>query len=478
MSRATLATVKALARKYKLIVTENKGACEFVVFPPKGCTFGDTTSTVYTYTDPYWRQDTIEEMLFNSLYNAGMSLLDEDRFEEGVFYLDQAVALRPLDEEALTQRRWAVQYMTALGYWGVDWELCIERFTTLYQEAPNYKDVSERLYQAHTTYADAWYDEGEMCPAEEQYTLALQIIYDTEIEQLRDEATAACAIATPTPIAPIDGQQVITLTELPPGFNAGSLAYPVYNTQTGLYDIYTLSTDLIIARRAANAYQPAWMWGNRALGYRDRLSGGIALQVLGEATPRSIIATSGASWPTFSPDNTRVAYAVQDAGGRWQIYIAPVDGSSEPQAYAPGQCPVWGPTGLLAWNGCQNGVCGIYLDNPDDDQDPLRVSDSTDDIGLSWSPDGGMIAYMSDFNGNWDIYLYSLSGGFEILVEDPASDGLPAWSPDVASIAFVSNRDGNWGLYITQRNGEDPHKIVTLSPNMPEWTQQRLSWSP
>ncbi|MCK4315883.1 MAG: hypothetical protein KAX24_08940, partial [Anaerolineae bacterium] len=87
--------------------------------------------------DPIYEAEAVEEMLFIGLYNAGMALLDEDRFEEGIFYLDQAVALRPLDEEALTQRSLAMQYMTALGYWGVDWERCIERFEQLYTLAPD-----------------------------------------------------------------------------------------------------------------------------------------------------------------------------------------------------------------------------------------------------------------------------------------------------------------------------------------------------
>ena len=131
--------------------------------------------------DPTYAAENAEEMLFTSLYSAGMAFLEEDRFEEGVFYLDQAVALRPLDEEALTQRSLAIRYMTALGYWGADWEQCIERFERLYAVAPNYKDVFSRLYRAHVTYADIWYDEGEMCPAEVQYAQAIQLMNDPEV---------------------------------------------------------------------------------------------------------------------------------------------------------------------------------------------------------------------------------------------------------------------------------------------------------
>jgi len=429
--------------------------------------------------DPTHEAEAVEEMLFISLYNAGMALLDEDRFEEGIFYLDQAVALRPLDEETLGQRNLAIQYMTALGYWGVDWDRCIDRFGQIYAIAPNYKDVFRRLYDAHVIYADAWYAQEEMCPAEEQYVQALQLMNAPEIEQKRAEAAQVCVVATPTPIAPIEGTQTITLTQMPPGFTTGRLAYPLYNTQTGLYDVYALFIDGRLMRMASGADQPCWMWSNGMLGYRNLLSPGISLLAPGEATPRQITSGAGVAWPTFSPDGGRMAYAVQDVAGSWQIYIAPTDGSAEPKVHAMGKGPVWGPTGWLAWTGCEaGGACGIFVDNPDDDQPPARKTASINDIGMNWAPNGGLLAYMSDVTGNWDIYLLNIEGGVVVLSDDPASDGLPAWAPDGSSIAFASNRDGSWGLYLMGPNGQEPHKILTLGPSLPNWTAQRLSWAP
>jgi len=73
---------------------------------------------------------------------------------------------------------------------------------------------------------------------------------------------------------------------------------------------------------------------------------------------------------------------------------------------------------------------------------------------------------------------YSLSGGFVALTDDPASDGLPAWAPDGSGLAFASNRDGTWGLYLMEPNGGNPHKILILGPSLPDWTMQRVSWAP
>ena len=429
--------------------------------------------------DPTHRREEVEDMLFTSLYNAGLASLEEDRFEEGIFYLDQAVALRPLDEEALAQRSLAIQYMTALGYWGVDWEVCIARFGQLVATAPNYKDVFQRLYRAHVTYGNAWYDQGEMCPAEEQYTLALQLLTDPTVEEKRAEAVEICLVATPTPVGPITGTQPIMLEAPPPGFNTGQLAYPIYNGQTGVYDIYVLSQGGRLVRMAAGGDQPWWWGGSGTLMFRDRIAGSVALLEAGAGTPYQLASGAGVAWPSFSPDGTRITYAAQDEAGKWHIYLGLSDGSVEATSHADGKGPIWGPTGLLAWTGCEiSGACGIFVDNPDDDQPAQRLTASSNDIGLNWAPNGELLAYMSNVTGNWDVYLLSISGGVARLTDDPAADGLPAWAPDGSGLAFVSNRDETWGVYLMGPNGQDPHKILSLGPNLPDWTLQRLSWGP
>jgi tetratricopeptide (TPR) repeat protein len=440
-----------------------------------------STLTSLRQLDPAYEPEQVKEMLFESRYRAGMALLEEDDFELGIFYLDRAVALRPLDEEATTERRLAKQYVEALSYWRVDWERCIAHFEELYRTAPQYKDVFQRLYQAHLQYARAWESQGEMCPAVEQYDQALRLLNSGEIEEKRAEAAEICHNATPTPVPTIEGSRPLTRTTLPPGFNTGRLAYPVYDTANGGWEVYALFADGRLLQMASGADQPVWMWHGDGLGYRDRLSPGLSLLPSLQAAPQRLATGAGLAWPTFSPDGQRMAYAALDGAGVWQIMRRPTDGSTEPQRHATGRGPAWGPTGLLAWSGCEpeNGeACGIFIDNPDDDQPATRVSGSVNDVGLSWSPGGNQLAYMSDHTGNWEVYIYNLDGGFQVLTDHPASDGLPTWSPDGSAIAFVSNRDGAWGIYLMRPGGEDPRQVISLGPNYPGWTQQRLSWAP
>jgi tetratricopeptide (TPR) repeat protein len=428
---------------------------------------------------PDYEAEAVTDMLFESLYNHGLDLLEEDRFEEGIFILDQAQEIRSLDEEALLQLELARRYLKALGYWEVNWKACIERFEELYVLAPNYKDVRNRLFQAHDEYGDLWAEQGEMCPAAAQYAQALELINDTAVIQKRDQAAAVCAVATPTPVPPITGTLATTGTVTVPGFQIGRLAYPAYNAQTGMYDIYALSADGRLTRMAGGADQPSWQWGTDRLIYRNRLTPGISTVRPGEQ-PVMLQADGGAAWPTFSPDGGRYAYAARDDSGYWQVVIARTDGSGEPVAHAPGWGPAWGPTGLLAWTGCeaQGGQCGIFVDNPDDDQPPTRMTGSINDSGIHWAPGGDLMAYMSDHAGSWDIYLLSTSGGVQAVTDDATVEALPAWAPDGSSLAFLSFRDDAWGIYLVQPSGENLHKIIDLGAALPGWENQRLSWGP
>jgi hypothetical protein len=104
-----------------------------------------------------------------------LELLDEDRLEEGVFYLEQAAKLRPLDEDATQQAEYAKLYLTARGYWNVNWDLAIERFGELVAIAPGYKDGYARYVDAHVLYADSYANSGDYCPAQPLYQEAMRL---------------------------------------------------------------------------------------------------------------------------------------------------------------------------------------------------------------------------------------------------------------------------------------------------------------
>jgi|GEM_PF-885986 len=68
--------------------------------------------------------------------------------------------------------------------------------------------------------------------------------------------------------------------------------------------------------------------------------------------------------------------------------------------------------------------------------------------------ESGRIAFVSDRDGNQEIYVMDASGKNQVnLTNDPTADKDPAWSPDGTRIAFASNRDGNFELYTMDSSG-------------------------
>jgi TolB protein len=73
------------------------------------------------------------------------------------------------------------------------------------------------------------------------------------------------------------------------------------------------------------------------------------------------------------------------------------------------------------------------------------------DMWPAWSPDGKRIAFVSNRDGNYELYLMNADGSEpRNLTNHPATDSSPCWSPDGKRIAFVSTRHGGSDVYVLE----------------------------
>ena len=85
----------------------------------------------------------------------------------------------------------------------------------------------------------------------------------------------------------------------------------------------------------------------------------------------------------------------------------------------------------------------------------------------------GRIAFQSDRDGNYEIYIMNADGSDQTrLTINPDDDAMfPAWSPDGTRIVFVSSRDGNYEIYVMNADGSDEVRLTdnTDDDMFPAW---------
>jgi pSer/pThr/pTyr-binding forkhead associated (FHA) protein len=178
-------------------------------------------------------------------------------------------------------------------------------------------------------------------------------------------------------------------------------------------------------------------------------------------------------YPSFSPDGGRIVFH-----GRDGIQVINRDGSNR-RTITQGEDPAWSPTGdEIVYRGCLGGGrCGLIVANADG-SNPRQITTHANDGGARWSPNGGQVAFHSDRDGNWEIYVINIDGTWlRRITLNPTSDFYPVWSPDGLRIAFISDRGGENGVYATSGIGGGATKLfeAELPSSIGPWL--KMDWS-
>ena len=97
----------------------------------------------------------------------------------------------------------------------------------------------------------------------------------------------------------------------------------------------------------------------------------------------------------------------------------------------------------IAFASDRDGNWEIYVMNADGSNQTRLTNNSAVDRQPTWSPDGTMIVFYSDRDGTCEIYGMNADGtGQTRLTNNTVADWDPSWSPDDTRIVFVSYRGG------------------------------------
>lgn len=150
--------------------------------------------------------------------------------------------------------------------------------------------------------------------------------------------------------------------------------------------------------------------------------------------------------------------------------------------------PAWSPDGTqIAFASRRTGSWDVFLVSRGDQNLRQFTATDSDEVAPAWSPDGTLLSFESNrvrplgpgslpgavaANPNWDLYVAFVDGSGTIqYTRSPGDDVAAAWSPDGRHLAFVSDRNGEDELYLLDYNDR---KLVTplgvaAGPTAPIW---------
>ena len=95
-----------------------------------------------------------------------------------------------------------------------------------------------------------------------------------------------------------------------------------------------------------------------------------------------------------------------------------------------------------------------------DGQNQIRLTDHGWAGSPSWSPDGSRLVFVSDRDGNSEIYVMDVDGQNQTRLTDYDGWGAPVWSPDGSRLVFASDRDGNSEIYVMDADGQNQTRLT------------------
>jgi len=279
---------------------------------------------------------------------------------------------------------------------------------------------------------------------------------------------------------------------------SGRIAFPVWNSERGKYDTYVAGVDDGECHRVVEEmHQPAFRPDGQWLAVNGERAEHLNLFVVRPDGSR--LKEISQHWedelPCWSPDGKSLVFSSTMHGDKQsRVYVideVPFEGRQQegrPLNFGPddvrGEFPAWTEDDEIVFQGCDLTVepakCGLFIMPSAPGPHPMRQL-TENETDTAPAVHGSKIAFMSQRDGNWEIYVMNDDGsGLKRLTTNAAADGLPIWSPDGKAIAFVSDQGGGWAVWAMSPDGANQRKLFAIGGGglASDWQQERISWAP
>jgi Tol biopolymer transport system component len=145
---------------------------------------------------------------------------------------------------------------------------------------------------------------------------------------------------------------------------------------------------------------------------------------------------------------------------------------------------VWSPDATqIAFASDREGEEDIYIMNPDG-SNLRRITNhpETTDTRPAWSLDGETFLFTTERNlmletGEIDFYLMDVNGDNQRPLGDEIFTGAPVYSPDGSQVAYMSNEEGDWNIYVMDSDGSNVRRLTASDADemFPVWRPTPLA---
>ena len=202
---------------------------------------------------------------------------------------------------------------------------------------------------------------------------------------------------------------------------------------------------------------PIWSPDGKYILYssiREGNAGLWSLRISDGSLHRLTAGTSHEIEPSFSRSGQWMAYSTVDDSAdivildRSQGRFSKISGATEEA------CPAVSPDGsMVAFVSDRRGGYDLWIQpllNGRTKGPPHRLTDHRGSVAVpSFSPDGEWVAYAHLLDGQRDVWISPTRGGVaQRFTEDLAADFNPSFSPDGSNLVFCSNRSGVENLWV------------------------------